>query len=339
VNDCIRSHRSTRRPLTANAAIAAPVAVAAVAAVALLSLISGCSSLPAPEPFPTPSTPPPAEAAAIKTFTTPVVLHGVPLELHVAVADRAQAIVPDTIVLYASGDGGWFGAAVDMFKQIARAGYPVVGFSSKTFLRIQRPHHGLVNATQLAADYEAIVTQARAALHQSDSSRIVLTGWSRGAAFAVLAGSEPMVRERLAGVIAIGLGPGEDLAAVSDDEASDDGQADEVERPWRFDTYASIARLEPAACAVIQASHDNYLPAAAARRLFGPDTDRRRLYAIDARNHRFTGGKAAFDAALVDALHWIVSRPAQPASPTSPASLAAPASTPSAPSTSVKRDS
>jgi hypothetical protein len=122
----------------------------------------------------------------------------------------------------------------------------------------------------------------------------------------VLAGSEPSTRGRLAGVIAIGLGPGEDLAAVSDDEATDDGQPGDMDGPSRFDTYATIARLAPVACAVIQASHDNYLPAAQARRLFGPDTDRRRLYAIDARNHRFTGGKAAFDAALLDALRWIV---------------------------------
>jgi dienelactone hydrolase len=189
-----------------------------------------------------------------------------------------------------------------------------VGFSSKAFLKIQRPHGGLVNAAQLAADYEAIVAHARAALRVSDSSSIVLTGWSRGAGFAVLAASAPARRANLAGIIAIGLGPGEDLAATAaDDDGSDDGEGDDdgqpsaTSQPARFDTYATIARLGPLACAVIQASHDNYLSAAAARKLFGPDTDRRRLYAIGARNHRFTGGKDAFNAALIDALHWIVS--------------------------------
>ena len=59
----------------------------------------------------------------------------------------------------------------------------------------------------------------------------------------------------------------------------------------------------------------------AARRLFWPDTDRRRLYAIDAKNHRFTGGKAAFDAALLDALHWIASQP-EPPEPPAPSSSA-----------------
>jgi hypothetical protein len=280
-----------------------------VCALAALALLSGCSTLPAPSPFPTPSASHAraAGSAAPKAFTTRVMLHGQPLELHLAATEPASAAAP--IVLYASGDGGWFGAAVDMFKGIAGAGYPVVGFSSKAFLKIQRPHGGLVNAAQLAADYDAIVTHARAALGQSDASGVVLTGWSRGAAFSVLAASVPTERANLAGIIAIGLAPGEDLAAAVDDDAwdDDDGQSSETDRSWRFDNYATIARLGPLACAVIQASHDNYLPAAAARKLFGPDTDRRRLYAIDARNHRFTGGKAAFDAALIDALHWIAS--------------------------------
>jgi dienelactone hydrolase len=295
----------------------------ALSVLAALALLSGCSSLPAPQPFPAPSEPrigewAPGGSAVTKAVTTRVMLHGVPLELHLAVPDQPAPDAP--IVLYASGDGGWFGAAVDMFHQLARAGYPVAGFSSRAFLKIQRPHGGLVNAAQLAADYEAIVTHARAALHQGDANRVVLTGWSRGAAFSVLAASEPAARGRLAGIIAIGLSAGEDLAAPADDEATDDGQPGEMgetARNWRFDNYATIARLGPLACAVIQASHDNYLPAAAARRLFGPDTDRRRLYAIDAKNHRFTGGKAAFDAALLDALRWIASQP-EPAAPSTP---------------------
>jgi len=289
--------RIERRPAWLNPVWASPVLV-------MLALLGGCSPVPAPRAVPTPAqSSARGTAAAYTTFTTRVMLHGQPLELHMAVPATPAADAP--IVLYASGDGGWFGAAVDMFQQLARSGYPVAGFSSRSFLKIQRAH-GLVDAAQLAADYEAIVAHARAASHQGDASRVVLTGWSRGAAFAVLAAAEPAGRDRLAGIIAIGLGAGEDLAVVSDDDATDDGEPDGAGRKWPFDTYATITRLGPLSCAVIQASHDNYLPAAEARRLFGPDTDRRRLYAIDAKNHRFSGGKAAFDAALLDALHWIV---------------------------------
>jgi hypothetical protein len=58
-------------------------------------------------------------------------------------------------------------------------------------------------------------------------------------------------------------------------------------------------------CAVIQATRDAYLPAASARVLFGPDTPQHRFYVVDARNHRFSGGKDAFTSALLDALAWI----------------------------------
>ena len=71
-----------------------------------------------------------------------------------------------------------------------------------------------------------------------------------------------------------------------------------------FEPYARIAQLGDRPCAVIQATHDNYLPASRARALFGADTPTRHFYSVDANNHRFSGGRAAFDAALSDALRF-----------------------------------
>jgi hypothetical protein len=198
-----------------------------------------------------------------------------------------------------------------MFRQIGNAGYVAVGFSSRAFLRIERPRGALVSAAQLAAEYEQILEHARGVLGLGDTSRAVLTGWSRGAAFSVLVGSEPSVQHDILGVIAIGLAEGEDLRANGGDD-TDDGRASPGTRHWPFDTYARIAQLDPLPCAVIQATHDNYLPAARARQLFGPDTARRRFYAVDAKNHRFSGGKAAFDAAFLEAMRWVVTQPVQP---------------------------
>lgn len=270
----------------------------------LLLVLPGCSVLPRSRTTAT---------LTGREFITTVLLHSKPLELHVSAPRTPSA--PDIVVLYASGDGGWFGAAVHMFRQIADAGYPVAGFSSRAFLKIERPRGALVSAAQLAAEYEEIVAQARLALGLGDTSRVVLTGWSRGAAFSVLVGSEPVAQRHLLGVIAIGLSEGEDLEVNGAEDDSDDGQASGEKHRWPFDTYARIAQLEPLRCAVIQATKDNYLPAASARQLFGPDTPRRRFYAIDARNHRFSGGEAAFDAALLDAIRWIVSQPRAFATP------------------------
>lgn len=267
----------------------------AAAAVALLA-VSGCATQPKARTGPTRE----------RIFSTTVVLHGKPLELHVA-APPTREPAP-VLVLYASGDGGWFGAAVDMFRQIADAGYVTVGFSSRALLRLERPQGALANPAQLADEYDQIVAQARAVLGLREDTGAVLTGWSRGAAFSVLAATEPVVRHEIVGVLAIGLANGEDLAVNDADDETDPGPA--AAEPPRFDTYAQIARLGSLPCAVIQSTHDNYFPASGARRLMGPDTTLRRLYVVDAKNHRFSGGKPAFHAALVDAIGWIVAHPA-----------------------------
>jgi hypothetical protein len=282
-----------------NPAARGRIRLVSTAAVALaLFVLSGCSILSRPR----------TEASlTAREFSTTVLLHGKALELHVA-APRTPA-ADHVIVLYASGDGGWFGAAIDMFRRIGSAGYFAVGFSSRAFLKIERPRGALVSAAQLAAEYGQILAQARGALRLDVTDRAVLTGWSRGAAFSVLVGAEPAPQDPILGVIAIGLAEGEDLRINDADDENDDGPTSPETRRWPFDTYAWIARLGPLPCAVIQATHDNYLQAPRARQLFGPDTPVRRFYAIDARNHRFSGGQAAFDAAFIEAIRWIVSQP------------------------------
>jgi hypothetical protein len=230
-------------------------------------------------------------------------LHGKHLDLHLAVPDAL--LRRDLVIVYASGDGGWFGSAVDQWRRIARAGYATVGFSARTFLRIERPKGAPLNPARLADEYARIVEDARVAMGWPDSPKVILAGWSRGAAFSVLVGGEPVFRDRLAGVVAIGLAEGENLT-VGEDDDDDGGSAPVGSRHWAFDTYARLKRL-PVPYAVIQATGDNYFPAAAARQRFGPDTEMRRFYEVNAKNHRFSGGSAAFDLALADVLKWMSS--------------------------------
>jgi hypothetical protein len=252
------------------------------------------------------STPRAAPARPAREWSTTVPLHGKPLEIHLA-APGSPAI-DQVVVLYASGDGGWLGAAVDMFHQIAKAGYYTIGFSSRAFLKIERSGATLTTTAQLAAEYAQILSRGRTNLGLDPAGRAILTGWSRGAAFAVLAASEPAARRGILGVVAIGLSDREDLAIDGPEDESDDGSASSAANRGAFDTYTSLAHLAPLPCAVIQASRDDYLPAARARVLFGADTPSRRFYTVAARNHRFSGGKPAFNAALLDAIQWMISQ-------------------------------
>ena len=265
------------------------------ALVALELATTGCATNPRPV---APAILPAVERSAA------VILHGKSLDLHLSAPQGGPTA--NALVLYASGDGGWFGAAVDMFHRIGGAGYYTVGFSAKAFLKIDRQPDTPMNPEQLAAEYEQILDTARRELRLQPGTEVVLTGWSRGAAFAVLAASAQGAPRGVRGVLAIGLSEGEDLAINGPADESDEGTAAETHDYWPFEPYALMALL-PFRCAVIQATRDNYLAAARARTLFGSDTGKRRLYAIDARNHRFSGGKDAFDRALLDALGWISS--------------------------------
>ena len=246
----------------------------------------------------------PDDVVATRMSVTTVNLHGSALELHIATPVSNSP--PASFVLYASGDGGWFGAAVDMFRTIAARGHPTVGFSSRAFLKLERPAHAALNARQLAADYAAILSEGRRALRLPPGTAAILTGWSRGAALATIAASETTLIGQTRGVVAIGLGPDEDLAVTENGDDDDEGPvtgAPTAKAP--FNLYDRLRRAHPWRCAVIQSSGDNYLPADRARLLFGADTPDRRLYTVQARNHRFSGGQRQFGAALLDAIAWV----------------------------------
>ena len=245
-----------------------------------------------------------AAAASTRMSVWTVNLHGSSLELHVA--RPVSDLPPGSFVLYASGDGGGFGAAVEMFRTIAANGYPTVGFSSRAFLKLERPAHAALNARQLAADYAAILSEGRRVLGLPPETAVILTGWSRGAALAMIAASEPALSGHTRGVVAIGLSPDEDLAVTGDGDEDNGGPvagASMAHAP--FDLYDRLRQAHPWRCAVIQSSGDSYLPAAGARLRFGADTPDRRLYTVQARNHRFSGGQRELGAALLGAIAWV----------------------------------
>ena len=66
----------------------------------------------------------------------------------------------DVLVLYASGDGGWFGAAVDMFRAVGDAGFYAVGLSTRTLLHRKQPAAHPLTVAELAEDYRAILDRA-----------------------------------------------------------------------------------------------------------------------------------------------------------------------------------
>lgn len=213
-------------------------------------------------------------------------------------------------MLYASGDGGWFGAAVGMFRTIVSSGLPTVGFSTKTFMRLEHRWSNPPTEGHVVEGYQQIIDGARALLRLPKDAPVVLTGWSRGASLGVLVATSREADPRILGLVAVGLAADErlDIEADSDDEpggAQVPARLDDEPEARSVAMYPLLSRIAPRRSVVIQASGDKYLGAARARELFGADSPVKRLVAIGARNHRFGGGEARFAEALVEAVKWI----------------------------------
>jgi len=209
-----------------------------------------------------------------------------------------------TLVIYATGDGGWRGLDREIFEWISAWGYPAVGFSSKNYLKNLGYVGDTTTPIRLVRDFESVIRFAERKLGMPESTRIILVGLSRGAGLAIVAAGEGELKPNLAGVVAVALTKEEEH--VVHYRRSVQSRPGQPRRELvKIQTYEYLPQIESVPVVVIQSTHDGYLPAAAARALFGPDTDLRKLIPISARNHRFTGGCLDLYTQIQNSLAWI----------------------------------
>ena len=225
-----------------------------------------------------------------------VVVHEHPLRLHFAAGTTGPG---HPLLVYATGDGGWHRKDLAAYRHLVAFGDPTVGFDAHDYVTHLGPDDS-TTPERLAEDYERIITAAKQALQLPDGDPVVLVGISRGAGLTVVAAAQPALRPSIAGVLAIALTKEEEYVNV--------------------EVYQYLPRLAGMPVAVIQSTRDHYLPADAARALFGPDRPGRWFQAITARNHSFGGARDELYAAIGHSLRWIspsssASSPPSPAAP------------------------
>ena len=223
--------------------------------------------------------------------TRDVTLDGSRITLHlssVGVADRRPLLV------YATGDGGWRGKDLDLFRHLAAWGYATAGFSAPQYVKQLQGDDEITTPERLARDYVAIIAAAEQALTLPDSTAVILVGVSRGAGLSVVAAGQPAIRPLVDGVVVMGLTKEEEHVRWRRRRQSTELQI-----------YDYLPQLADMPIAVIQSTRDNYLPAADARSLFGADTARRQFHAIDARNHSFAGARPILYDTLRTSLEWV----------------------------------
>jgi fermentation-respiration switch protein FrsA (DUF1100 family) len=229
------------------------------------------------------------------TSVTTVRLHDHDLTLHLT-APRTES--RPILLVYATGDAGWWGKDRAIYTQLSQWGYPVVGFSAREYV-----HHLGKDALlprEVASDYEAIIRRAATSLGLPATIRTVLVGKSRGAGLAVAAAGAQQLRPQLAGVLAVGL--------TGEEEYVHRLRQARPRQLVMLQTYSYLPQLGSIPVAVIQSTRDGYVPAEEARRLFGPDTLSRELVAVESGDHNFSGALDRLYEEMERSLQWLVRR-------------------------------
>ncbi len=207
-------------------------------------------------------------------------IHGKALLMRVAVPAETNG---RPLVIYFSGDLGWFPSTPFEFNFLKQLGYPAIGISSHEYLHKFTPD----TVQGLAENIAEVARQGRAAAGLPPTTPVIVTGTSRGADLAVIAAGEPALQD-LGGLVALGVSP--------------------TEEKLKEDEIDVIAQLPQVKCrtAIIQAVGDKYIAAPKLRTAIGPDSDRLRLWVNPSDSHSFRGQRELLITQLSEALQWVM---------------------------------
>ena len=205
-------------------------------------------------------------------------------------------------VIVSSGDGGWIHLAPQAAELLAAHGFFVVGFDAKAYLSSFTSATTTLRAEDVAGDYAALADFAT----RASGTRVVLVGVSEGAGLSVLAASDRQMQPQLAGVVALGLPDLNELGWHWQDSLIylTHGAPHEP----TFSTAAVVDRLAPVPLAVIHATKDEFVPLAEMQRVFNAAREPKRLWVVEAANHRFSDNASGLARSLVEAMQWVSER-------------------------------
>jgi dienelactone hydrolase len=216
---------------------------------------------------------------------------------------RPQSDKPATLAIYACGDGGWRGLAPRTAQQLAHTGFAVAGIDSKVYLREFSSPQSPLTIEQLARDYADVAEALRGYARVDSTAPVYVYGWSLGAGFAIAVGSDAQTRTNWAGIISIGLPKQNQL--VSGLGANHANLNAEGNALYGFRSEDVLARIAPVPLVMIQSTSDTASPQKVGNALFATAKNPKKYVLIKASNHRFSGARDEFYAALGSAVTWM----------------------------------
>jgi dienelactone hydrolase len=202
-------------------------------------------------------------------------------------------------VLFAPGDGGWRGFAVDIAQTVASWGYEVTGFDTKRYLESFTTRQSTLDPPQVMADMKSFGDWAA----QVTRRPVIFVGWSEGAALGVLALAAPANKKVYRGLATIGLTQTAELGWRLADDITYITKKNPNEP--MFSTTPYLPMIAPLPLFMIDSTGDEYTPAPVSKQLFAAARDPKKYSLIEARNHRFDGNRDAFFNSLREGLAWV----------------------------------
>jgi dienelactone hydrolase len=214
---------------------------------------------------------------------------GPPLHLQLYQQENAAN---QPLVIFTSGDGGWSPFCADIAAHIAANGITVVGIDAKEYLTNFASPQKPVSPEALTHDYDAIARIAIAQAGVDGKAPIVLAGWSLGAGYSVLVGSEPQFSLPVSRIVAISLPIYDELAWKPSDAIIYVTHGRPHEKA--FDVRDYLKKLNQTAIVFLNATSDSTAPFSEAQALYETASGAKHFYAVKARGHHFEGGEKEF---------------------------------------------
>ncbi|HSD65048.1 MAG TPA: AcvB/VirJ family lysyl-phosphatidylglycerol hydrolase, partial [Vicinamibacteria bacterium] len=200
-----------------------------------------------------------------------------------------------------SGDGGWVHLGPDVAGFLAGEGYFVVGFDAKAYLSAFTTGAGTLGVEDVPRDFGALVDYAA----RGAPGRPLLVGVSEGAGLSVLAAAAPDVQARVAGVVALGLPDRNELGWRWRDSMI--YLTKKTPNEPTFSARETVGRVAPVPLAALHSTHDEFVALPEIESIMGRAREPKRLWVIEASNHRFSDNQAELRRCLKEAIAWMQS--------------------------------
>jgi len=204
-------------------------------------------------------------------------------------------------IILSSGDLGWAGLVTHVAEFYSRNGYHVIGFNSRAYLSSFTTRSGTLTPQDVPRDYLELIHYAK----RFSPEKPILSGVSEGAGLSVLASTDALVRDGIAGILGLGL-------------------PDQNELGWKWQDFTIwitkktpdepgfmvkdiIQQISPVPLAEIHSTQDEFLSLEKAKVLFALAKEPKRMWVVEAANHRFSDNHEGLNNSILEALSWIKS--------------------------------